>query len=98
MKNARKPKSRPQKLMPAIIGTGDYVKHLPTKERWVVACVEDGMLSWVGHEEGRVPVRECKLLRHASPAQQEKVLKFLASMENQNDHRARYARKVFKHE
>lgn len=75
------------------IQTGDVVMHRPTGERWVVACVENGRLSWCGWPEGMVPVGECELKEKASDEERYKLLRELASM-NGDDHRKRYAERV----
>lgn len=76
------------------IDTGDTVFHVLSGETWVVACVEDDHLSWVGWPEGRANLADCQLIKKASDEEKHKLLVELANMNSPNDHRARYARYV----
>lgn len=72
------------------IDTGDSVFHRPTGETWIVACVQDGRLSWVGWPEGTASVADCDLTERATPESRLKLLQDMAAM-SQPDHRQRYA-------
>ena len=74
------------------IETGDVVLHGPTKERWVVAFVQDENLSWCGWPEGWAKLADCTLVKKATPEARLKLLKEMAAMPTGQDHRARYAR------
>jgi hypothetical protein len=74
------------------IDTGDTVRHKPTGEKWLVACVEGERLSWCGWPEGTANVSDCELIQKAPPVEKESLLRRLADMRNGNDHRCRYAR------
>lgn len=77
------------------IDTGDYVKHIPTGESWVVACVRGDRLSWSGWPEGTAALSDCVLIQKAAPGERLKRLKEMAGPGgNQDDHRRRYAREV----
>lgn len=72
------------------IDTGDSVFHRPTGERWLVACVRDDLLSWVGWPEGSANLADCELVRKATPESRRKLLEEMAAMGG-DDHRQRYA-------
>lgn len=72
------------------IDTGDGVFHRPTGEKWLVACVRDDRLSWVGWPEGSANLDDCELVRKASPEARRKLLEEMAAMGG-DDHRQRYA-------
>lgn len=74
------------------INTGDTVRHQPTKELWVVAFVQDDKLSWCGWPEGWAELSDCKLIKKATSEERTKLLKQMAAMPTEQDHRARYAR------
>lgn len=78
------------------IDTGDTVKHLPSGERWVVACVdvERNELSWIGWPEGTARLSDCVLVEKAPTDRRELLLQQMAAMKNLEDHRCRYARKA----
>lgn len=74
------------------IDTGDVVRHVPTGEKWVVAFVKDGDLSWCGWPEGWAKLSDCILIKKATAEERLKLLKEMANMQGDQDHRARYAR------
>lgn len=81
--------------MTEAIDTGDSVLHRPTGEHWVVACVQDGRLSWMGWPEGTASLSDCELIDKATPQRRMYWLQELAKPnggESDNDHRRRYAR------
>lgn len=56
------------------IDTGDYVKHGPTGESWVVAYVRGDRLAWCGWPEGEASLEHCTLIQKAAPGEREKLL------------------------
>lgn len=74
------------------IDTGDTVYHKPSRETWRVACVRGDRLSWCGWPEGQANLADCELVQKAAPGEKEKLLQTLADMNNQDDHRCRFAR------
>src|SRR5438552_3029589 len=72
------------------IDTGDYVRHGPTGENWVVACVDGDYLSWCGWPEGQAQLSDCTLTRKATPEERQKLLLEIASMHT-DCHRKRHA-------
>jgi len=74
------------------INTGDVVRHIPTGEKWVVAFVKDGDLSWCGWPEGWAKISDCILIKKATTDERLKLLKEMSEMPTDYDHRARYAR------
>lgn len=74
------------------IDTGDSVFHAPSGETWLVACVRGDRLSWCGWPEGTADLKDCTLKRKATPEERDKLLREMADMRNDEDHRARYAR------
>jgi hypothetical protein len=78
----------------ATIDTGDTVYHRPSKETWLVACVDGDRLSWCGWPEGTAMLADCDLVQKAAPGEKEKLLRTLADMNNQDDHRCRFARRA----
>lgn len=72
------------------IDTGDSVKHGPTGEIWLVACVDGDRLHWCGWPEGEAMLSDCTLVRKATPEERRKLLKEIASM-NSDCHRKRHA-------
>lgn len=75
------------------IDTGDYVRHLPTNEEWVVACIDGEYLYWCGWPQGRAPVSECELTSKAPASERDWLLKELAGCAAGNDHRVSHARR-----
>lgn len=75
------------------IETGDTVKHIPTGETWIVACVEGNDLSWCGWPEGMARLSDCELVEKATVQRRQELLESLAAM-GQDDHRARYAKRL----
>ncbi|MGB0970374.1 MAG: hypothetical protein ACPGVG_05355 [Mycobacterium sp.] len=73
------------------IDTGDTVFHRPSRETWIVACVQDDRLSWVGWPEGMAETRHCLLVKKAGPETKASLLQQMAEM-RRDDHRRRYAR------
>lgn len=45
---------------------GDVVRHTPTNEKWVVACVEGNDLYWCGWLPGYAKVSDCVLVESAT--------------------------------
>jgi hypothetical protein len=72
------------------IDTGDLVYHAPSKERWVVAYVQNGRLAWCGWPEGEADLSDCYLVKKASPESRRKLLEELAAI-SVSDARQRYA-------
>lgn len=79
------------------IDTGDTVFHRPTGETWIVACVQDGRLSWAGWPEGTAVISDFELVERATPEQREKLLRDMAAMSG-GDHRQRYAERRLAHQ
>ena len=76
----------------ANIDTADHVRHKPTGENWVVACVQGNRLSWCGWPEGSAELTDCELTYKATQEERNKLLHDLASMGGgRSDHRQRYA-------
>lgn len=80
-----------RQLLEAAIDTGDHVRHEPTGETWVVACVQGDRLSWCGWPEGAAALSDCTLTKKATPEERADLLARLAAI-NGPDHRAVYAR------
>ena len=76
--------------MTETIDTGDTVRHRPTGEKWLVACVQDGRLSWCGWPEGTADLADCELVEKATPEKRLALLHDLAAI-GESDHRQRYA-------
>lgn len=76
------------------VDTGDTVKHLPSGETWIVACVENGELSWVGWPEGWAKLADCVLVKKATAEKRQKILEQMAGIRNAGDHRRAYAIKT----
>lgn len=72
------------------IDTGDVVRHGPTGEEWIVACVQGDRLSWCGWPEGMAALADCTLVRKATPEDRDKLLREMAAIGG-SDHRQRYA-------
>jgi ADP-ribose pyrophosphatase YjhB (NUDIX family) len=72
------------------IDTGDTVKHAPSGETWVVACVRGNELSYVGWPEGFAKLSDCVLLEKASDDKRQKLLIEMSNMPG-DDHRKRFA-------
>lgn len=64
------------------IDTGDYVKHGPTGETWVVACVEGDRIAWCGWPPGWANLSDCTLTHKATHQEREKQLRSLAESEH----------------
>lgn len=73
-----------------LIDTADFVHHEPTGENWVVAYVRDGRLAWCGWPPGEAALADCKLVRKATPAERDKLLREMAAS-GSPDMRAAYA-------
>ena len=73
-----------------MIDTADHVRHIPTGEEWVVACVIGDRLSWCGWPEGTAELKDCELTRKVTPEVRDQLLRDLAGI-NGSDHRQRYA-------
>lgn len=74
------------------IDTADVVLHGPSGERWVVAFVRGDNLSWCGWPEGWAKLSDCTLVEKATEEARQKLLREMAAMPTEQDHRARYAR------
>jgi hypothetical protein len=61
------------------IDTGDTVFHRPTREEWLVACVQGDHLSWCGWPEGMARLADCLLVDKATHAEREKLLRDMAA-------------------
>lgn len=72
------------------IDTADHVRHIPSGEEWVVACVIGDRLSWCGWPEGSANMKDCELVEKATPEQRDALLLELAVVKG-DDHRQRYA-------
>jgi hypothetical protein len=72
--------------------TGDYVQHIPSGERWIVAYVRDGRLAWLGWPQGEAAAADCELIRKCSPEKRQKWLLDMAAMGDDSDPRCRYAK------
>lgn len=79
--------------MSQCIDTGDYVKHGPTGETWVVAFVEGDRLAWCGWPEGSADLADCTLVQKAASGERERLLSSMAQI-GDGDMRGRYARRV----
>jgi hypothetical protein len=77
---------------PVTIDTGDLVLHKPTGERWIVAFVRDGRLSWCGWPEGTASLADCELIEAATDERRVRLLNEMAAMRSQDDSRCRFAR------
>ncbi len=62
------------------IDTGDYVKHGPTGESWVVAYVDGDRLAWCGWPPGEARLADCELIQKAVPGERDKLLHRMADM------------------
>jgi hypothetical protein len=47
---------------------GDTVKHGPTGETWVLACVKGDMVAWCGWPPGQAYLKDCELVEACSDA------------------------------
>lgn len=65
--------------MSTIIDCGDTVKHGPTGETWLVACVEGNRLYWCGWPPGSADLSDCTLVEKATPEARAKLIRELAS-------------------
>lgn len=77
---------------PTEIDTGDYVKHRPTGESWVVAYVHGDRLAWCGWPEGEAALADCELEKKATPERRLELLQEMAKLGD--DARGRHARHV----
>jgi hypothetical protein len=76
--------------MEPTIDTGDHVRHEPTGESWVVACVQGDKLSWCGWPEGMAELKDCTLILKVDEEKRLALLQQIAASGG-NDHRVRYA-------
>jgi hypothetical protein len=53
------------------IDTGDYVRHGPAGEEWVVAYVRGDRLAWCGWPSGLAALADCTLIEKAAPGDRE---------------------------
>jgi hypothetical protein len=65
--------------------TGDYVKHGPTGETWVVAYVDGPDLAWSGWPEGVARVADCTLVKACSDEEHEAHLREWADKPHRRD-------------
>ena len=72
------------------IDTGDFVRHEPTGEDWVVAYVRGDRLAWCGWPPGEAALADCVLTKKATPAARDKLLHEMAAT-GSADMRAAYA-------
>jgi hypothetical protein len=72
------------------IDTADHVRHIPTGEEWLVACVRGDKLSWCGWPEGMADLADCELTKKATNEERDKLLRDLAAIGG-SDHRCHYA-------
>lgn len=71
---------------------GDIVRHIPTGEKWVLACDQDGShVSWVGWPEGTALASDCSLVKAATHDERIERLRATSQIDG-NDHRGRLAR------
>jgi len=61
------------------IDTGDAIRHNPTGETWVVAHVSSNKLCCCGWPEGRAELKDCTLIRKATPEKRLELLKEMAN-------------------
>lgn len=71
------------------IDTADHVHHEPSGEEWVVAYVRNGKLAWCGWPCGEANLSDCRLIRKATDAERDRLLR---EMSDCNDPRGSYAR------
>ncbi|HEX8795484.1 MAG TPA: hypothetical protein VF765_31255 [Polyangiaceae bacterium] len=57
------------------VRSGDVVFHRPSRERWVVAYVDEGQLAGHGWPFRAVPLADCVLLERASDDEHERSLR-----------------------
>lgn len=74
-----------------MIDTADHVHHAPTGENWVVAYVKGDRLAWCGWPEGESALADCTLVRKATDAEREALLRSMANS-GSSGVRANYAR------
>lgn len=79
------------------IDTGDYVYHVPTGEKWVVAYVQGDRISWCGWPEGEANLSDCTLIQKATPDVRHKLLEDMAQMGTKGA-RQRYAEHILSQE
>ena len=78
------------------VRTGDEIKHYPTGEIWTVAAVDhkNKEISWIGWPEGWANMNDCHVVKRCDDEFNMKILKLMANMKNDDDHRKRYALRV----
>lgn len=74
-----------------MIDTADHVLHAPSGESWVVAYVRGDRLAWCGWPQGEAALADCTLLKKATDAERDKLLREMADS-GSNDMRVTYAR------
>ena len=74
--------------------TGDTVRHKPTDERWIVACVNEDELVPCGWPLSYAKTSDCELVNAATDEVRADLLHRLAAMNDQSDPRCRYATHV----
>ena len=79
------------------IDTADHVQHGPSGETWVVAYVKGDRLAWCGWPQGEAALSDCTLVKKASGAERDKLLREMAAIDS-SDARATYARNQLAHE
>jgi len=65
--------------MASNIDTGDIVHHGPTGEDWVVARVQGEHLAWCGWPQGWADLKDCTLVKKATPEERIDLLKQIAN-------------------
>lgn len=75
------------------IKTGDAVHHKPTGEDWIVGAVyyDKNLFSWCGWPEGFANITDCKLVRSCTEDERIDLLREMAAMDDEKDHRRTYA-------
>jgi len=64
-----------------MIDVCDVVRHEPSGENWVVACVDGDRLYWVGYPYGgSVALSDCQLVTKASDDDRQSLLEKLAEL------------------
>lgn len=76
------------------IDTGDYIKHIPSGESWVVAFVEGNYLYACGWPLTRAHLSDCELIEKSTDEYRKGLLHEMLNMGDKTDPRQRYARKI----
>lgn len=70
------------------IDTGDIVKHGPTGETWTVAYVRRDYLARCGWPPGEAPLRDCTLIKKATPEERVQLLRECAAIKEADSRRS----------